>query len=85
MEPAAEPQGAAKPSCTAGGAIGVLNDGVVLYNALDGEGRDAGAHEVLDVCAGHPDMSDTYHHHDIPPCILAKVGDGPDEARRLRA
>ena len=71
-----DPTAAAKPSCTAGGAIGVLEDGVVLYNALDGEGRDAGAHEVLDVCAGHPDMSDVYHHHDIPPCILSKVGDG---------
>jgi hypothetical protein len=70
------PTAAARPSCTAGGAIGVLEDGVVLYNALDGEGRDAGAHEVLDVCAGHPDMSDIYHHHDIPPCILSKVRDG---------
>lgn len=62
--------------CTNGGPIGVLDDGVVLYNALDGEGRDAAAHEVLDVCAGHPDMSDTYHHHDIPPCILDKVRNG---------
>ena len=54
----------------------MLKDGVVLYNALDGEGRDAGAHEVLDACAGHPDPSNTYHHHDIPPCILSKVKNG---------
>jgi hypothetical protein len=54
----------------------VLDDGVVLYNALDGQGRDAGAHEVLDVCAGHPDPSDTYHHHDVPPCILRGVKNG---------
>lgn len=65
-----------KPSCTNPGPIGVLDDGVVLFNALDGEGRDAAAHEVLDVCAGHPDPSDTYHHHDIPPCILEKTPKG---------
>lgn len=70
------PKAAAKPGCTGGGPIGVLNDGVVLYNALDGEGRDAGAHEVLDRCAGHPDQSSTYHHHDIPPCILNTVRNG---------
>jgi hypothetical protein len=70
------PRAAAAPACTPGGPIGVLDDGVVLYNALDGQGRDAGAHEVLDICAGHPDPSDTYHHHDIPGCILDKVRNG---------
>jgi hypothetical protein len=67
------PTAASAPSCTSGGPIGVLNDGVLLFNALDGEGRDAAAHEVLDACAGHPEMSSTYHHHDVPPCILAKA------------
>ncbi|HUZ68072.1 MAG TPA: YHYH protein, partial [Candidatus Saccharimonadales bacterium] len=67
------PTAARTRGCTGGGPSGVLNDGIVLYNALDGEGRDAGAHEVLDLCAGHPDPSNTYHHHDIPPCILRKV------------
>ncbi len=70
------PSLAPKPSCTNPGPIGVLDDGVVLYNALDGEGRDAAAHEVLDLCAGHPDPTDTYHHHDIPPCILQKTPNG---------
>lgn len=70
------PKPAAAPSCTPGGQIGVLDDGVDLFNALDGEGRDAAAHELLDACAGHPDMSDTYHHHDIPPCILDKAPNG---------
>ena len=70
------PTAAKTAVCTPGGPIGVLDDGVVLFNALDGEGRDAGAHEVLDVCAGHPDPSDTYHHHDIPPCILDQVKHG---------
>jgi hypothetical protein len=70
------PRAARTPRCTGGGPIGVLDDGVALYNALDGEGRDAGAHEVLDICAGHPDPSDTYHHHDVPACILDKVPNG---------
>jgi hypothetical protein len=66
----ANPKAAAKPSCTSGGAIGILNDGVLLFNALDGEGRDAGAHEVLDACGEHPQMGDMLHHHDIPSCLL---------------
>jgi YHYH protein len=61
---------AGAPSCTPGGPIGVLTDGVVLFNALDGEGRDAAAHEVLDSCGGHADMSSTYHHHEVPSRIL---------------
>ena len=70
------PVGARRPNCTGLGPIGVLSDGVVLYNALDAEGRDAGAHEVLDRCAGHPDPSDTYHHHYVPSCILNRAPRG---------
>ena len=66
------PNAAAKPSCTPMGPIGVLADGAFLYNALDGEGRDAAAHEILDRCGGHPDPSSSYHHHDIPSCLLAR-------------
>jgi hypothetical protein len=69
----ANPAAAAKPSCTSGGRIGVLTDGVFLFNALDGEGRDAAAHEVLDSCDGHPDPSSTYHHHDVPSCLRAQA------------
>ena len=70
------PKRASSSSCTPLGPIGVLKDGVVFYNALDAQGRDAGAHEVLDRCAGHPDPSSSYHHHDIPPCILNKTRNG---------
>jgi hypothetical protein len=70
------PRAARKPSCTPSGPIGVLDDGVALFNALDGEGRDAGAHEVLDACGGHPAPGNIYHHHDVPPCILSKVRNG---------
>ena len=69
----ANPAPASAPSCTSGGPIGVLEDGVLLYNALDGEGRDAGAHEVLDSCDEHPQMNNELHHHSIPSCILAKA------------
>lgn len=67
----AQPTVASAPSCLGMGPIGVLADGVVLFNALDAEGRDAAAHEVLDSCGGHPQMNGEYHHHDIPPCLLA--------------
>jgi hypothetical protein len=70
------PTPAHSPGCTSGGPIGVLDDGVYLFNALDGEGRDAAAHELLDACAGHPDPSESYHHHDVPSCILDKAPDG---------
>jgi hypothetical protein len=69
----ANPVKAKHPSCTSLGPIGVLSDGVVLYNALDANGRDAAAHEVLDSCGGHPDQASRYHHHDVPPCILDKA------------
>ena len=60
---------ASKPSCVGLGAIGVMLTGAQLYNALDGAGRDAPAHEVLDTCNGHPDQSGTYHYHMISKCM----------------
>lgn len=67
-----DPVAAATPHCTGGGPIGVLDDGVYLFNALDGEGRDAGAHEVLDSCQAHPQMAGMLHHHAVPSCILSQ-------------
>jgi hypothetical protein len=64
------PVKARHPSCVGLGPIGILSDGVILYNALDANGRDAPAHEVLDNCGGHPDQASRYHHHEVPPCIL---------------
>jgi hypothetical protein len=68
-----DPKAAARPRCTSLGAIGVLTDGVVLFNALDGLGRDAAAHEVLDFCGGHPEKRGAYHHHDVPACLVDKA------------
>ena len=70
------PKKARKPSCTSLGPIGVLKDGVLLFNGLDAAGRDAAAHEVQDSCDGHPDGAGEYHNHDIPSCVLAKTRKG---------
>lgn len=67
------PVPAPAPACVNMGAIGVLTDGVALFNALDGQGRDAAAHEVLDNCDGHPERTGQYHHHDVPACLLART------------
>jgi len=64
------PSAAASPGCLPLGPIGVLSDGVVLFNALDAGGRDAVAHETQDECDGHPNGQEMYHYHDVPSCIL---------------
>ncbi len=59
---------ASKPTCMNEGAVGMLRNGVRIYNALDGRGDDAVAHESQDLCQGHPAMT-TYHYHNIPSCL----------------
>jgi hypothetical protein len=66
----AMPVVAPSPACLGLGPIGVLDDGVVVFDALDAAGRDAAAHEVLDHCDGHPERSGAYHHHTVPSCLL---------------
>lgn len=56
------------PHC-GGGQVGVMNTGVLLFNALDAGGRDAGAWEVQDDCGGHPQRSGEYHYHTLSGCI----------------
>ena len=59
---------AAQPTC-APGAVGILLTGVVLFNALDAQGRDAVAHETQDSCQGHPQITGTYHYHSMTTCF----------------
>ncbi|HEX5570744.1 MAG TPA: YHYH protein [Ktedonobacterales bacterium] len=66
----ANPTLAPSPTCVGMGPIGVLTDGVLLFNALDAEGRDAQAHEVQDRCGGHPQMNGMYHYHGVSPCLM---------------
>ena len=64
-----EPIQAAAPTCVGLGAIGVMLTGARLYNALDADGRDAAAHEVQDMCGGHPQGIGTYHYHNLSSCL----------------
>jgi len=66
------PTEAAIPSCVSLGAIGVTLNGVVFYNAVDGRGNDALAHEIVDVYGGHPARED-YHYHFVPE----RLGEAP--------
>ena len=63
------PTNATTPMCVGLGPIGFLLSGSVLYNALDALGRDAVAHEVQDLCQGHPDTSSSYHYHSLTTCL----------------
>jgi hypothetical protein len=60
---------ASSPACVGLGYIGIMNNGVLLYDALDDAGRDAVAHETQDSCNGHPDGQERYHYHDVAACI----------------
>ena len=61
-----------QPACVNMGMIGIMLSGAPLYNALDGEGRDAAAYEIQDACGGHPEMSGQYHYHNMSTCISQK-------------
>jgi hypothetical protein len=70
----ANPQAAATPTCVPQGMIGFMASGSALYNALDGAGRDAAAHEVQDRCAGHPQGAGQYHYHSWSTCFVDMAG-----------
>ncbi|HWT40272.1 MAG TPA: YHYH protein [Dongiaceae bacterium] len=52
-----------------GGTAGVMLTGVELNNGFDAGGRDAGAWEIQDACAGHPQNRGVYHYHTLSTCI----------------
>ena len=60
---------AASASCVPMGVVGVMLTGGYIFNALDAEGRDAPAHELLDNCQGHPEMNGAYHYHTLTDCV----------------
>ena len=68
------PAVAKKPSCLGLGAIGILLSGARIFNALDADGRDAGAHEVQDSCDGHPQGAGKYHYHNLSRCLSDPAG-----------
>ena len=60
---------ASQPGCLSGGTVGYATNGAAIFNALDGESRDAVAHEIQDDCGGHPERSGTYHYHSGSSCL----------------
>jgi hypothetical protein len=68
------PQLAAQPSCLPMGMIGIALTGVAIFNGLDDQNRDAAAHEVQDLCNGHPEQRGTYHYHNLSPCMKDDAG-----------
>ncbi len=68
------------PRCLPSGAIGIMFSGAVLFNALDGQGKDAVAHELQDGCQGHPEIDGQYHYHSLSWCI---DDSGPGHSRML--
>jgi len=66
----ATPSVARQESCVPMGMIGVAINGVAIFNALDGPGRDAVAHEIQDACNGHPERSGQYHYHGPSECVV---------------
>ncbi len=56
------------------GMIGVALNGVAIFNALDDAGRDAVAHEVQDLCNGHPQMRGEHHYHGPREGVLSGSG-----------
>ncbi|MBL8776873.1 MAG: YHYH protein [Acidimicrobiales bacterium] len=66
----ASPTVADTPTCLGKGVIGVLRNGVAIFAPVDERNRDAVAYETQDECDGHPQQTSTYHHHDVPSCVL---------------
>jgi len=56
-------------ACLNMGAIGIMRTGVVFFNSLDAEGRDAVAYESQDACDGHPESTGEYHYHNLSQCL----------------
>ncbi len=65
----ADPVRAAEPGCLPMGMIGFTTTGVAIYSAIDDAGRDAAAHEIQDLCNGHPQGKGQYHYHSSSPCL----------------
>lgn len=64
-----QPHLAASATCVPMGPIGIALDGTPIFNAVDNGGIDAAAHEVQDLCNGHPDHIGMYHYHGPSPCM----------------
>jgi hypothetical protein len=62
-------------SATTASAIGYYFDNVVTFAASDSNFLNPLVKECLDAFGGHPDSSNVYHHHYLPPALLDWVID----------
>ncbi len=72
-----KPKPANKVSCLPFAGVATALNGVTVYNAMDGKGNDARAHEVLDGCEGHPNQSN-YHYHSGSKCAVKTFDTKPN-------
>jgi hypothetical protein len=72
------PQVAPAPGCLSMGPIAISLSGVVIFNALDAEERDAVAWETQDSCQGHPEITGQYHYHNLSTCLIAALEPQPE-------
>lgn len=78
----ATPELADEASC-AGGEVGILKSGVILFSPTDAGGRDALAYEVQDSCDGHPQVSGLYHYHSVSDCVLEELDSGTGQSKQV--
>ena len=79
------PQPATNHVDTPLGPIGVFTNGVAMFNARDARSyqnqnvwnQNAVVAEAMgfDNCLGHPQLTGMYHHHQVPVCLRAELGD----------
>jgi hypothetical protein len=74
----ANPTLAETASCIRG-MVGIMTNGILLFDGFDAEGRDAVAHEIQDQCNGHPERTGQYHYHDLSAC-LEEMGDSTEHS-----
>lgn len=79
----ANPSIANTASCVGMWTIWVSMNGVALFNGLDATGKDAVAHEIQDLCEGHPERGWTYHYHNIWSCLDDSIEDNSNGSAKL--
>ncbi len=64
----AYPVAASTPACIYG-EVGIMVNGMALFDGFDAGYRDAAAWEVQDHCDAHPQSSGLYHYHSLSGCL----------------
>ena len=78
------PEIAKAASCVPLQTVGYALNGIPLFSAADGQGRDP-AYEVSDACQGHPGPIHVYHYHIVAgnECIEIAESQSPEKETKL--